>query len=154
MDKERSVILRGESYCKDVGILKWKCRLMSKRRRAFKIPEDMNVGATKGSFKRHILHFFMRKFRHSRLSPYHVIHIHSSRRHCHAHQLKSQDASSLAAVEVDHSLPCSDSSVLINKDIIYSSTSSLSKAQGKVEQYRRTRRRSIKKITANNQKVE
>ncbi|XP_059073958.1 uncharacterized protein LOC131874545 [Cryptomeria japonica] len=134
MDKERSVILRGESYCKEVGMLKWRWRLMSKGRTPFKIPEDVNVGATRGSFERHILHLVMPKFRHGKFSPYHVIHIHRD-----AHQVKAQAASSPGAVKAD---------------TICSSTSSLSNAQEKMQQYRRTRRRSIKKITANSQKVE
>ncbi|XP_057823341.2 uncharacterized protein LOC131035628 [Cryptomeria japonica] len=150
MDKERSVILRGESYYKEVGMLKWRWRLMSKRGKPFKIPEDVNVGATRGRFERHILHLVMPKFRHSRFSPYHVIHIHRD-----AHQVKSQAASSPGAVKVDDSSSsCSNTSEIINKDTICSSKSCVSNAQGKMLQYRRSRRRSIKKITANSQKVE
>ncbi|XP_057872045.2 uncharacterized protein LOC131078386 [Cryptomeria japonica] len=151
MDKERSLMLRGESYCKEVGMLKWRWRLMSKRRSPFKIPEDINVGATRGSFERHILHLVMPKLRHTRFSPYHVIHIQSS--HCHAHQVKLHAASSPGAVKVNHSRSCSDTSEIINKETIYSSTISASNAQEKKQQYRRTRR-SIKKITAKSQKLE
>ncbi|XP_057872044.2 uncharacterized protein LOC131078385 [Cryptomeria japonica] len=150
MDKDRGLTLRGESYCKEVGMLKWRWHLMSKKRSPFKIPEDVNVGATRGSFERHILHLVMPKFRHNRFSPYHVIQIHRD-----AHQMKSQAASSPAAVKMDHSSSaCSDTSEIINKDTICSSKSYVSNAQGKMLQYRRTRRRSIKKITANSQNVE
>ncbi|GLJ18684.1 hypothetical protein SUGI_0333310 [Cryptomeria japonica] len=69
MDKERGLILRGESYCKEVGMLKWRWRLMSKRGKHFKIPEDVNVGATRGRLERHILHLVMPKYRHRRFSP-------------------------------------------------------------------------------------
>ncbi|GLJ18686.1 hypothetical protein SUGI_0333330 [Cryptomeria japonica] len=146
MDKERSVILRGESYCKEVGMLKWRWRLMSKTGKPFKIPEDVNVGATRGRFERHILHIVMPKFRHdSRFSPYHVIQIHSSHHHVRQPQ---------AAVKVDHSPSCSYTSEVINKDTIYSSTSSLSNAQEKKQQYRRTRRRRVMKISAKSHMVE
>ncbi|GLJ18690.1 hypothetical protein SUGI_0333370 [Cryptomeria japonica] len=148
MDKERGLTLRGESYYKEVGMLKWRWRLMSRRGKHFKIPEDVNVGATRGSFEQHILHLVMPKFRHSRFSPYHLIQIHH-----HAHQVKSQAASSLGAMKVNHSRSsCSYKSEIINKDTVYSSTSSVSNAQEKNRQYRRTRRISIKKITANSQK--
>ncbi|GLJ42241.1 hypothetical protein SUGI_0874340 [Cryptomeria japonica] len=100
MDKERSVILHGESYCKEVGMLKWRWRLMSNTTSPFKIPEDVNVGATRGRFGRHILHLVIPKFRHNRFSPYHLIHIHRD-----AHQVKSQ-AVFLLATKNNRELSC------------------------------------------------
>lgn len=148
MDKERSVILRGESYCKEVGMLKRRWRLMAndaptwKTRRPFKIPEDVNVDATRGSFDRHILHLVMPKFKHSRFSPSHVIHVHSSHRH---HMQNGNAHQPQAGVKVDHS-SCSYTSEIINKEASNSSTSSVSNAQKKKQKYCRTKRR-VKKVS-------
>ncbi|KAH9331711.1 hypothetical protein KI387_003819 [Taxus chinensis] len=86
MDSQRCLIIRGQKYYQDMGIHRWTWRLVdngsptmsSRKRKPFRIPEDVNVGAIRASFhEAGALHVVLPKLRHTRFSPYHI-HIHSS----------------------------------------------------------------------------
>ncbi|XP_057872018.2 uncharacterized protein LOC131078361 [Cryptomeria japonica] len=80
MDKERCLVIRGERNSQDMGMLRWKWRVVESGSpsKPFKIPEDVNVVGIRASFEQGLLHLAMPKVTHNRFTPYHVFHIHSS----------------------------------------------------------------------------
>ncbi|GLJ18689.1 hypothetical protein SUGI_0333360 [Cryptomeria japonica] len=80
MDKERCLVIRGERNSQDMGMIRWKWRVVESGSpsKAFKIPDDVNVGGIRASFEQGLLHLSMPKLTHNRFTPYHVFHIHSS----------------------------------------------------------------------------
>ncbi|XP_057872043.2 uncharacterized protein LOC131078384 [Cryptomeria japonica] len=102
MDKERCVVIRGERCSQDMGMLRWKWRVVESGSpsKAFKIPEDVNVGGIRASFEQGLLHLSMPKLTHNRFTPYHIFHIHSSHHPPLAHRPhqphKQQDADNMA----------------------------------------------------------
>ncbi|GLJ18687.1 hypothetical protein SUGI_0333340 [Cryptomeria japonica] len=88
MDKERCLVIPGERNSQDMEMLRWKWRVVESGSpsKAFKIPEDVNVGGIRASYEQGLLHLSMPKLTHNRFTPYHVFHIHSSRHPPLAHR--------------------------------------------------------------------